>query len=147
MTEAEAQAFVTRYAGVWAAGISDDFRTVWHENGTLQHPMLDRKLQGRDIPDLHRMQKAAVPTLVWRLAGWTWREDTVVVEWLCTRTTSAGGKFSWRGVDKFRVLDGRIIEETVFADTAPMRAARSGEALEPMMRFAGGDTSTSGTPA
>jgi ketosteroid isomerase-like protein len=146
MTEAEAQAFVTKYAAVWAAGVSDDFRTVWHEDETLHHPMLDRKLKGRDIPDLHRIQKAATPTLVWHLEGWTWRQDTVVVEWLCT-TDAAGGQFAWRGVDKFRVLDGRIIEETVYSDTAPLRAARRGEALEPMMRFAPADSGASGKPS
>jgi len=129
MTESEAQDFVTRYAAVWGAGISDDFQTVWHGDGTLNHPMLDRPLKGSDIP-----AQAAAPTLVWKLAGWTWREDIVVVEWLCT-TVAASGPFSWRGVDKFRVRDGKIIEETVFSDTAPLRAARRGEMAEPMMRF------------
>ncbi|HEY4044429.1 MAG TPA: nuclear transport factor 2 family protein [Rhodopila sp.] len=134
MTESEAQDFVARYAAVWAAGISDDFRTVWDEDGMLNHPMLDRPLKGRDVPTLHRMQKAAAPTLIWRVAGWTWREDIVVVEWLCT-TAAANGPFAWRGMDKFRVRDGKIIEETVYSDTAPLRAARRGEAVEPMMRF------------
>jgi ketosteroid isomerase-like protein len=146
MSEAEAQAFVTKYAAIWAAGISDDFRTVWHENGTLVHPMLDRTLKGRDIPDLHSMQKAAAPTLVWQLAGWTWREDTVVVEWLCT-VSAVDGPFAWRGVDKFRVLDGRIVEETVYSDNAPLRAARRGETLEPMMRFVDADDDGSGRPS
>ena len=108
--------------------------------------MLDRILKGRDIPDLHRMQKAAAPSLVWQLAGWTWRENTVVVEWLCT-VTAAGGPFAWRGVDKFSVLDGKIVEETVYSDTAPLRAARRGEILEPMMRFASADDGASGRPS
>jgi hypothetical protein len=59
MTEAEAQAFVPRYAAIWTAGLSDDFRTVWHENGPLNHPMLDRPLKGRGIPHLHRMRRCA----------------------------------------------------------------------------------------
>jgi hypothetical protein len=142
MTEAEAQAFVTKYAEVWMAGLSDDFRTVWHENGTLDHPMLDRPLKGRDIPDLHRMQRSATPTLAWQLAGWTWRQDIVVVEWLCT-IQAAGGPFAWRGMDKFRLRDGKIFEEIVFSDTAPLRAARRGEPLEPMMRFPVGDPAAS----
>jgi hypothetical protein len=122
MTEAEAQEFVTRYAAIWAGGSRDDFRTVLHEEGTLNYPMLDRPLKGRDIPAHHGMQKATTPSLVWQLAGWSWREDIVLVEWL--RTTEA---LAWRGVDRFRLRDCKIIEETVYADTAPLRAARRGE--------------------
>jgi hypothetical protein len=128
MTESEAQDFVTRYASVWEAGIRDDFRAVWHGDGT----QLDRALKGRDIPAIHRMQKAAARTLVWTLAGWTSHEDVVGVEWRCS-AERAGGPF--RGVDKFHLPDGKIIEETVFSGTAPLHAAGRGEALKPMMRF------------
>src|ERR1700731_3275855 len=46
-----------------------------------------------------------------------------------------GARFSWRGVDKFRIKAGKIIEERVYCDTAPLRALRSGEALEPITQF------------
>src|SRR3546814_5391525 len=71
---------------------------------------------------------AATPDLVWQLLDWSWRGDVVIVEWQCSRFV-AGRKFSWRGVDKFVVKDGMIVEERVYMDTAPLRAARDGKAL------------------
>lgn len=51
-----------------------------------------------------------------------------MVEWQNTRT-AGGRRFDWRGVDKFRLREGRIVEERVYTDTAPLRAAAKGEAL------------------
>jgi 6-O-methylguanine DNA methyltransferase, DNA binding domain len=51
----------------------------------------------------------------------------------CHRLIGANGiGFEWRGVDKIRIKDGRIAEERVHSDTAPLRAFRSGEKLEPI---------------
>ena len=47
----------------------------------------------------------------------------MIVEWQATRT-AGGQRIDWRGVDKFRLRDGRIAEETVYMDTAALRAAR-----------------------
>ena len=58
----------------------------------------------------------------------------VVIEWQTTRIVN-GARLDWRGVDKFRLQAGRIVEERVYTDTAPLRAARSGVALEPIMRL------------
>ncbi len=80
------------------------------------------------------MQKEAAPDLVWQLLDWSARGDTVIIEWQSTRN-AGGRRFDWRGVDKLRLRDGRIVEERVYMDTAPLRAARSGSALEPMMRL------------
>ena len=44
-----------------------------------------------------------------------------------------GRSFSFRGVDKLKLKDGRIIEERVYTDTAPLRALRDGRALEPLI--------------
>ena len=44
-------------------------------------------------------------------------------------------RFEWRGVDKFRIKEGKIIEERVYSDTAPLRAFRKGETLEPITQF------------
>ena len=58
----------------------------------------------------------------------------MIVEWQCTRA-GPGTRFDWRGVDKFRLREGRIIEERVYMDTALLRAARTGTALEPLLRL------------
>jgi ketosteroid isomerase-like protein len=57
----------------------------------------------------------------------------VIVEWQNSRTAN-GRRVDWRGVDKFRLRDGRIVEERVYADTAPLRAAK-GERLEALIPF------------
>jgi ketosteroid isomerase-like protein len=46
-----------------------------------------------------------------------------------------GTRFDWRGVDKFRLKDGKIIEERVYTDTAPLRAFGSGATPEPITKF------------
>jgi hypothetical protein len=52
-----------------------------------------------------------------------------------TASFSTPDRFSWRGVDKFRLKAGKIIEEVVYCDTAPLRALRTGETLEPITKF------------
>jgi hypothetical protein len=48
--------------------------------------------------------------------------------------TAGGRRFDWRGVDKFRLCDGRIAKERVYMDTAPPRAAAAeGLTLRPVM--------------
>ena len=64
----------------------------------------------------------------------TSRGEVVIIEWQTTRIIN-GARFEWRGVDKFRIRDGKIISEQVYCDTAPLRALRTGETLEPITRF------------
>jgi ketosteroid isomerase-like protein len=68
------------------------------------------------------------------LLDWTSRGDVIVIEWQTTRNIN-GTRFEWRGVDKFRLKDGKIAEERVYSDTAPLRALRTGETLESMIKF------------
>ena len=80
------------------------------------------------------VQTAAAPDFVWQLLDWTSRGEVVIIEWQTTRIVN-GERFSWRGVDKFRIRAGKIIEERVYCDTAPLRAVRTGETLEPITKF------------
>src|SRR3546814_2958754 len=64
MTDADAQDFVVRLAAIWAAGNSDAFLTLWHQDCILHTPILEQPLPGRDLPRLHRAQMAATPDLV-----------------------------------------------------------------------------------
>jgi len=134
MSEMEVQEFVTRFAAAWAARDGALFAELWHRDGALHYPLVERTLAGSEIGVLNEAQNAAAPDLVWQLLDWTWRRDTVVVEWQATRF-AGGHRFSWRGVDKLRIVDGKIAEERVYMDTAPLRAARSGETLEPLLRL------------
>jgi hypothetical protein len=134
MTDAEIQDFVTRFAAAWAARDGNAFLDLWHPEGLLHTPLVNRPVAGCELPRLIEVQSAAAPDFVWQLLDWTARGDVVIIEWQTTRLIN-GTRFSWRGVDKFRIRNGKIIEERVYCDTAPLRALGSGETLEPITRF------------
>jgi hypothetical protein len=131
MTGDEVQDFVTRFAAAWAARDGNAFVDLWHPDGMLHTPLVNRPVAGSELPRLLEVQTAAAPDFVWQLLDWTWRGDVVIIEWQTTRNVN-GVRFEWRGVDKFRIRAGRIVEERVYSDTAPLRAFRSGESLEPI---------------
>jgi len=134
MTDAEIQDFVTSFAAAWAARDGAAFLALWHPDGVLHYPLVDRPIAGAEIGRLNEAQREAAPDLVWQLLDWTARGDVVILEWQCTRN-AAGKRFDWRGVDKFRLRDGKIAEERVYMDTGPLRALRSGGAVEPLLRL------------
>jgi ketosteroid isomerase-like protein len=134
MTTEEVQDFVTRFAAAWAARDGSAFLELWHPDGTLITPLVDRPVRGSELAKLLDVQTASAPDFVWQLLDWTSRGNVVIVEWQTTRHVG-GVRFEWRGVDKFRLRDGKIAEEVVYSDTAPLRAFRSGEKLEPITRF------------
>jgi ketosteroid isomerase-like protein len=134
MTDAEISDFVTRFAAAWAARDGEAFLALWHPEGQLNTPLVGRPVKGSELARLMEVQKEAAPDFVWQLLDWTSRGDVVIIEWQTTRIIN-GARFDWRGVDKFRIKEGKIWEERVYTDTAPLRAARSGVALEPITRF------------
>jgi ketosteroid isomerase-like protein len=134
MTDAEIQDFVTRFAAAWAARDGNAFLDLWHPEGLVHTPLVNRPIAGSELPQLLEVQTEAAPDFVWQLLDWTARGNVVIIEWQTTRFIN-GTRFSWRGVDKFRFRGGKIIEERVYCDTAPLRALRSGEALEPITKF------------
>jgi ketosteroid isomerase-like protein len=123
MNDSDVQAFVIRFAAAWAARDGAAFQALWHPDGQLNSPLYDRPVAGTELGGLTELIREATPDHVWQLLDWASRGDVVVIEWQATRT--AGGKrIDWRGVDKLRLRDGRIVEETVYMDTAALRAAR-----------------------
>jgi ketosteroid isomerase-like protein len=134
MTDAEIGDFVTRFAAAWATRDGEAFLALWHPEGSLHTPLVGRTIAGSELARLLDVQKEAAPDFVWQLLDWTSRGDVVIIEWQTTRVIN-GARFDWRGVDKIRIKGGKIIEERVYTDTAPLRAARSGTVLEPIMRF------------
>jgi len=131
MTVAEVQEFVTRFAAAWAARDGNAFMELWHPDGLLDTPLVNRRVKGSELGRLMEAQTSAAPDFVWQLLDWTSRGDVIIIEWQTTRNVN-GTRFGWRGVDKFRIKQGKIIEERVYSDTAPLRAFRKGETLEPI---------------
>jgi SnoaL-like protein len=134
MTDAEVQDFVTRFAAAWAARDGNAFVGMWHGEGLLHTPLVNRPVAGSELSRLMEVQTAAAPDFVWQLLDWTARGDVVIIEWQTSRVIN-GARFDWRGVDKFRFKAGKIVEERVYCDTAPLRALRTGETPEPITRF------------
>lgn len=134
MNDTSAREFVRKFAAAWAARDGDGFLALWHPDGLLHSPLFDRPIAGAEIGRLNDLQKQVAPDLVWQLLDWTAEGDTVLVEWQSTRLV-AGTRLDWRGVDKFRLRDGRIVEERVYMDTAALRAARSVVWPEPLIRL------------
>jgi hypothetical protein len=134
MTDAEVQDFVTRFAAAWAARDGNAFVGMWHGEGLLHTPLVNRPVAGSELSRLMEVQTAAAPDFVWQLLDWTARGDVVIIEWQTSRVIN-GARFDWRGVDKFRFKSGKIVEERVYCDTAPLRALRTGETPEPITRF------------
>ena len=135
MTDQDVQEFVTKFAAAWASRDGEAFLALWHPDGVLHSPLYDRPVAGKEFGRLTDFVNEVAPDLVWQLLGWTWRGDVVVVEWQTTRVRG-GIRVDTRGVDRFRLRDGRIVEERVYTDTAPLRAAQRGEQLEPLVRLA-----------
>jgi ketosteroid isomerase-like protein len=133
MTDAETQDFVTKFAVAWAARDGAAFFALWHPDGLLHTPLTDRPIAGKDIGRLNELLNQSTPDVVWQLLDWTARGAVTIIEWQCTRLI-AGKRFDWRGVDKLRLEAGKIIEKRVYMDTAPLRAARTGSVLEPLLR-------------
>jgi ketosteroid isomerase-like protein len=134
MTDADVEAFVTKFAAAWAARDGEKFLALWHPDGVLRTPFAERPIAGAELGRLNDIQKDQAPDLVWQLLDWTSRGCVVIIEWQNSRFVG-GKRFDFRGVDKFRLRDGKILEEVVYADTAPLRAMRTGEVLEPLVRI------------
>lgn len=134
MAEQDVQDFVTKFAAAWATRDGEAFLALWHPDGVLHSPLYDRPVAGKELGRLTELVRETAPDHVWQLLDWTARGDVVVVEWQATRT-AGGRRIDWRGVDKFRLHEGRIVEECVYFDSAPLRAARAGTVAEPMIHL------------
>lgn len=134
ITESEAEEFVRRLTAAWAARDGEAFLAIWHPDGQLHSQFYDRVIAGREVGKLNDLQRTRVPHLTWTLVGWTWRGDVVVIEW--ENANQYGEKtVRWRGVDKLTLRGGKIIEEVVYVDTAPIQALRAGRPFDALVQL------------
>jgi SnoaL-like domain len=134
MTEVEAESFVAKFKAAWDARDGNAFLALWHPEGQLHYPFANRVIKGNELGKLQEIQTKQAPALTWRLLGWTLRNDVVVIEW---ESSNVYGTHTlvWRGVDKITLRDGRIIEEVVYSDTAPLQAMRAGKPFPALMQL------------
>jgi hypothetical protein len=134
MTEAEVLQFVKRFEQAWSSRRDEDFVAIWHPDGELVYPFASRVIRGNELPLLNAITKQNTPNLKWRMIDWTYRGNTVIVEWESSNTYGER-VVTWRGVDKLTIRDGRIEKEIVYADTAPFHEMRRGEKFPPLIPF------------
>mgnify|MGYP005989730641 CR=1 FL=1 len=134
MTEADIQTFVTRFEQAWSSRRDEDFVAIWHPDDRLVYPFASRVIRGDELPLLNAITKQNAPDLKWKLVDWTYRKNTVVVEWESSNIYG-GHEVVWRGVAKMTLRDGKIVEEVVYADTAPFQAMRRGETFPALIPF------------
>jgi hypothetical protein len=136
--QTEISDFVTRFAAAWSRRSGEAFLELWHPDGLLHSPLYGRAIRGNEFKALTELIVSTAPDQVWQLLDWTWRPTArgavVIIEWQSTRVVD-GKRFDWRGVDKLTLVDGKIAEEIVYFDSAPLRALRSGEKLAPLVPF------------
>jgi len=134
MTDLEKQTFVNDFAAAWAARDGDAFLALWDPHGRLHYPFANRVIMGAEIGKLNDLTKTHAPQLTWKLVDWTSRGDVVVIEW---ESSNRYGEhvIVWRGVDKMTLRDGKIIEEIVYCDTAPLQALRRGMKFDALIQF------------
>jgi ketosteroid isomerase-like protein len=134
MREEDVAEFVRDFEAAWAAKDGAAFLALWHPEGELHSPIYDRVIYGRELGVLNELQKKATPALVWSLLSWAYRGNVVTVEW--ESSNRYGDRIvSWRGIDKLTLRNGRIQEEVVYVDTAPLHAMRLGMRLEPLVHM------------
>ena len=127
MTSDETETFVRSFEAAWAARDGETMRALWHPDGLLFTPVVDRPVAPHELPKLVAAQIRIAPDLAWHLLDWAARGSLVYIEWRVTQTI-AGTPTEWRGMDRFLLEDGKIRKEHVFADTTAMRLMAAADA-------------------
>ncbi len=115
---------------LWAARDPEAFLALWHPDGILRRRSHDRPVTGKELGRLTELARETAPDHVWQLLDWTARGDVVIVEWQATRTPAASG--STGAASTVPPARRAIAEETVYLDTAALRAMRRAAWPEPL---------------
>jgi hypothetical protein len=113
--------FVQSYEAAWASRDPLAMKPLWHEEGVLHHPILSEPITGKWVPANNHRTKTVVPGFKWSLIRWASADEYLFLEWENGADLGDDRK-TWRGVDRMRMAEDRIIEEIVYFDTFPLRA-------------------------
>lgn len=113
---ADAQAFVDRFAAIWARPDAGRLHELMHEDTrNLIPPMAEPA--GRDgVVEHFRQVIARLPDLALQVERWMLHGDWIVIDWRATASV-AGQPYSWTGLDKIRLRGDRTAEAVVTWDT------------------------------
>ncbi len=120
--------FVERWQEAWRRMDPEFWTTIYHPEGTLLQPGMERPLRRAEMPDHITRMNAILPDIRCRMKNWAWKDSTVFTEWQIT-AKFAGEPLEWEGADRFTLLGEDAIEEVVYFDTLPLWAR-----LDPSMK-------------
>lgn len=124
----QAEAFVERFAEIWADPDPERYQELWTEDGNLLHPGMREPLPAARIADYVRSLQKMAPDIRLGVDRWAARADDVLIEWTI-RATVGDEEVSWSGVDRFTLSDDRAVEGIAYFDTLPLWAK-----IDPSMR-------------
>ena len=129
--------FVQSFVEAWARPDSDGFARLWREDGVFVHPTVAGPLRGCDVPPWSERVKASMPDMAFVAETWVHDGNLLMLQWT-TAATVRGMPLRWSGVDRFRLVGGRIAEEVVYFDTLVLwTAIDPSMARPPLVQLAG----------
>jgi steroid delta-isomerase-like uncharacterized protein len=121
------ESFVAGWADFWAApSHADALHGLITDDVTLHWPGASEPLRGRDAYARQLAGAVArIPDLTLSVTEYAHRGDVLILAWE-GRGTIGGEVRRWRGVDRFRMHEGRSAETTVVFDTRAISAVTAG---------------------
>lgn len=119
MAVTDVERFMENFERVWAAPQPEEFAALWHDDGVLLHPTMDRVIRKDEIPEYIRAIKGIVPDISLKVENWAARGDVVLVEWVIS-ATFGDETITWRGADRFTLRGDRAVEGIAYFDTLPL---------------------------
>jgi ketosteroid isomerase-like protein len=123
-----AERFVTAFTKTWQKRDPGGFLELFHPEGTLFHPVMERPLRREEVPDHVARTLAILPDIRVEVKTWASQDDTVFIEW-STTATFRGQRIQWEGADRFTLRGDRATAGVAYYDTLPLWAA-----IDPRMK-------------
>lgn len=116
--------WVRAFTELWRGGRSrlDDFMTLFDPKIKLSAPGLRSTVGAQAGQEAFRKTFEVFPDMVATNEGWACNGESLFIEMVFTATI--GGEMTrWRGVDRFRIENGAIVERTAFLNPLIVRHA------------------------
>jgi hypothetical protein len=115
----DAERFVQRFTLLWAAPEPEAYAFLWHDDGTLLHPGMEKPIGAEEIPGYVSRLLTLLPDITLKPKCWAAHGDTVLIEWTIT-ATFGDRTVSWDGADRFTLRGDRAVEGVAYFDTLPL---------------------------
>ena len=111
--------FLKSWRDHWRTMDPEGWVSLYHPEGTLLQPGMERPLTRGELADHVRRIHALLPDIRCEQRNWAARGDTLFVEWALS-ATFGGEPLCWEGADQFTLSGEQAFEEVVYFDTLPL---------------------------